>query len=40
VREGSGNNVSLKVDGKYIKGEIIPIPPKGVEDVQVEVTLT
>ncbi len=40
VREGSGNNVSMKVDGKYIKGDIIPIPPKGVEDVQVAVTLT
>lgn len=40
VREGSGNNVSLKVDGKQINGDIVPIPPKGVEDVQVEVTLT
>jgi cellobiose phosphorylase len=40
VRKGSGNNVSLKVDGKQIKGNIVPIPPKGVEDVQVEVTLT
>ena len=40
MREGLGNIVSLKVDGKQIDGDIVPIPPKGVEDVQVEVTLT
>ena len=40
VREGPGNCVSLMVDGKHIDGDIVPIPPKGVEDVQVQVTLT
>jgi cellobiose phosphorylase len=39
MREGPGNNVSLNVDGKQVTGDIVPIPPKGVEDVQVEVTL-
>jgi cellobiose phosphorylase len=40
VREGPGDRVSLKVDGIQIDNDIVPIPPKGVEDVQVEVTLT
>jgi len=40
VREGLGNRVSLKVDGTHIDGDIVPIPSKGVEDVQVEVILT
>ena len=39
VRKGPDNSVSLKVDDEYIDSDIVPIPPKGVEEVQVQVTL-
>lgn len=38
-RIGKGNKVSLKIDGKPISGDIVPLPPKGVNVVNVEVDL-
>jgi cellobiose phosphorylase len=38
-RAGSGNAVSLKVDGKPVVGSIVPLPPAGTKSVKVEVTL-
>lgn len=38
-RRGPGNEVSLVVDGKPIKGNIIPLPPAGVSEVHVAVHL-
>jgi cellobiose phosphorylase len=38
-REGQGNVVSLKVDGKVIEGNVIPVPGDGTQAVKVEVTL-
>jgi cellobiose phosphorylase len=38
-REGQGNVVSLKVDGKAIEGKIVPPPANGTSEVKVEVVL-
>ncbi len=38
-RAGSGNAVALKVDGKAVEGNIVPLPAAGQKDVKVEVTL-
>ena len=35
-REGPGNNVSLEVDGKAIKGTVIPLPPENTKTVKVK----
>jgi cellobiose phosphorylase len=35
-REGSGNAVSLEVDGKAISGTIVPLPQQGVTLVKVK----
>ena len=40
VRANTGNSVSLKVDGKPIKGNIVPPPPEGQTSVNVQVTLS
>nr|WP_321459728.1 hypothetical protein [uncultured Cohaesibacter sp.] len=39
VRKGSGNLVSLSVDGKPIAGDIVPPPAEGVAKVTVEATI-
>jgi cellobiose phosphorylase len=39
TRKGSGNAVSLAVDGKPIEGNIIPLPPGNPSEIQVEVIL-
>jgi cellobiose phosphorylase len=38
-RSGPGNGVRLEVDGMPIDGDIIPIPPAGAMEVQVNVRL-
>jgi cellobiose phosphorylase len=38
-REGSGNSVSLDVDGKSIEGTVIPLPEKDTTTVNVTATL-
>jgi len=38
-RAGSGNAVALKVDGKAVAGNLVPLPLAGQKDVKVEVTL-
>jgi hypothetical protein len=38
-RKGKGNEVQLEVDGKSIKGTIIPIPLEGTKQVSVRVIL-
>jgi cellobiose phosphorylase len=38
-RAGSGNAVALKVDGKTIEGNVVPLPAVGTKDVKVEVVL-
>ncbi|MEW6403568.1 MAG: glycosyl transferase [Chloroflexota bacterium] len=38
-RKGPGNGVQLEVDGKPIKGNVIPIPPEGTQEVQVRARL-
>ncbi|HTP06875.1 MAG TPA: glycosyl transferase [Anaerolineae bacterium] len=38
-RAGSGNAVALKVDGKALEGNVVPLPVAGTKDVRVEVTL-
>lgn len=38
-RAGRGNRVKLTVDGKELEGNVIPLPPSGVEVVNVEVAL-
>jgi cellobiose phosphorylase len=38
-REGLGNEVSLKVDGKSIGGTIIPLPDQDVKTVKVAVVI-
>ena len=38
-RNGKGNKVSLKVDGKAIAGTIVPVPTDGRTDVKVEASL-
>jgi cellobiose phosphorylase len=39
-RTGKGNTVTLVVDGKPLKGNIVPIPPKTKNGVDVKVTLS
>ena len=39
-RLGHGNAVSLEVDGKPVKGTIIPIPPAGTQEIRVKVTVS
>jgi cellobiose phosphorylase len=39
VREGSGNSVSLEVDGKSINGTVIPLPDKNTKTVKVKAVL-
>jgi cellobiose phosphorylase len=39
MRGGTGNNVSLEVDGKSIAGTIIPLPENGVTTVKVKAAL-
>jgi cellobiose phosphorylase len=38
-REGTGNDVSLTVDGRAIKGDVVPLPAPGTAIVRVEVVL-
>ena len=38
-RTGPGNTVALKVDGKAVAGNLVPLPAAGAKDVKVEVTL-
>jgi cellobiose phosphorylase len=38
-RKGPGNHVRLIVDGKTIQGTVIPLPPAGVKEVQIAVTI-
>jgi cellobiose phosphorylase len=40
TRAGSGNAVSLKVEGRPALGNIIPFPAEGQTEVRVEVTLS
>ncbi len=35
-RDGPGNNLSLRVDGHPIEGSLVPLPPRGIEEVFVE----
>jgi cellobiose phosphorylase len=39
-RKGSGNTVTIELDGKPITGTVIPIPPAERNEVQVEVKIT
>jgi cellobiose phosphorylase len=38
-RAGNGNAVALKVDGKAVEGNVVPLPAAGQTDVRVEVTI-
>ncbi|RPJ43346.1 MAG: glycosyl transferase, partial [Chloroflexi bacterium] len=38
-RTGPGMNVSIKVDGKPVEGDLVPLPKDGQKEVQVEVTV-
>ena len=38
-RAGSGNQVSLKVNGASVPGNLVPLPPPGTESVDVKATL-
>jgi hypothetical protein len=38
-RKGSGNDVQLEVDGKFINGAIIPLPDDKASAVHVKVFL-
>ncbi len=38
-RAGVGNRTSLSVDGQPIPGNVVPLPPEGVQEVQVSVRL-
>ena len=38
-RKGAGNEVQLEVDGKSIKGNIIPMPVENTKEVRVRVTI-
>jgi len=38
-RRGSGNQVSLEVDGKPVHGNLVPLPPAGTKTVAVKATL-
>ena len=39
VREGSGNDVSLEVDGNPIDGTVIPLPDKDIKTVKVKAVI-
>ena len=39
-RAGPGNTVSLRVDGKPVEGDVVPLPPASQREVTVQVTLT
>jgi cellobiose phosphorylase len=39
-REGKGHNVRLIVDGRKVEGNVIPIPPTGIGQVNVQVLLS
>ena len=39
-RAGPGNNISLKVDGQAVEGDIVPLPPAGQREVMVQVIIT
>jgi cellobiose phosphorylase len=38
-REGKGSSISLKVDGKPVAGDVVPIPPTETDEVLVEATI-
>jgi cellobiose phosphorylase len=38
IRQGAGNVATLRVDGKEVEGDIIPLP-EGKEGCEVQVTL-
>ena len=40
MRVGPGNTVALRVDGKSIEGDVVPLAPAGVAEVRVEVLLS
>ncbi len=40
TRTGTGNTISLQVDGQPVAGHIVPLPSEGQTEVQVEVTLS
>jgi cellobiose phosphorylase len=39
-RAGAGNNVALCVDGVAAKGDVVPLPAKGLEQVAVKVVIS
>jgi cellobiose phosphorylase len=40
IRTGRGNHVNLIVDGKAVDGNVVPLPPAGTVEVNVEVKLS
>jgi cellobiose phosphorylase len=38
-RAGSGNATTLMVDGRPMEGNVVPFPPEGIKEVQVDVVL-
>ena len=40
VRKGSGNQVSLEVNGKAVPGNVVPLPTNGTKSVAVKATLS
>ena len=38
-REGRGNYVTLRADGKQVRGDVLPLPPPGCTDVKVEAVI-
>jgi cellobiose phosphorylase len=40
MRAGKGNAVALKVDGKVLEGNVLPLPVAGTTDVKVEVVVS
>ncbi len=38
-RAGKGNTVSLSVDGKPIEGAVVPPPPAGITEVNIDAKL-
>ena len=39
-RAGAGNAVALTADGKPVKGDVIPLPPKGTQEVTVKAVIS
>jgi cellobiose phosphorylase len=39
MRAGKGNTVALKVDGKAVEGDVVPLPAAGTTEVTVEVVM-